>query len=405
MTKGKSGMFKSINGGDIFDDFSKKPPVVDKVEPKPLEPKVDAGSKSDAKAHPKRGMMNSMANVDILEDISHVSFRRKDLTPARLEPIRVLFAGAENCGKSTLRRHIKSIEGKAAYTLNECANTMPEIRKFIIANLRSFVNDYDRIRAAYTLDENLKTALYIMERTDSKNYQWDEEFTNRVVKLWEDKNVQRTWEQKRHEFNINDSAPYFFQNATKYNENNYSASQEDMFRFRVEGPDNVNEKLVIKDRDVILMEREKTNYMLEDSHTAAADQLDIMIYVISLSDFDQKVDKRTTMADAMEAFERDVQSPYLLGCSVIVVFNKIDILAEKIKTKDLWATFPEYSAGNDFEKAKDYITKEFINKSNDNPIKSILYTSSIDNKSVTETWEEIKKVILEKAKRKEIMQM
>jgi GTPase SAR1 family protein len=48
--------------------------------------------------------------------------------------------------------------------------------------------------------------------------------------------------------------------------------------------------------------------------------------------------------------------------NIIIVFNKIDLFREKIKTKDLRDTFPEYGGGNDYGNALEFITKKYVDK-------------------------------------------
>jgi guanine nucleotide-binding protein G(i) subunit alpha len=305
-------------------------------------------------------------------------------------------------------RHFKVLEGQRAFAESDRIVALPEIRQFIIDNLRSFVADVKRMGGKYSLPENQQTVDYIMERTDAKNYEWDDEWTNRVISLWNDPTTKKIWNTKRNEFSIDDAAPYFFENATKFTSKVYAAAQEDLLRFCLKGHEVVNAKLTIDGVETVLLETSaKRNYMLEENQNVE-ERLDVMLYVISLSEYDLKSDNEasvTKMMESLELFEQAMQSPYLLGCSIILVFNKVDIFRDKIGRKDLWATFPEYNGGNDYESALQFVTEQFMKRNSGCVIKKLLYTSAIDSEFVSSTWAEIKQVIHEKGKKKALKLM
>jgi hypothetical protein len=268
-------MLSSLTAGDIFDDIAiRKPksPRPDKIEPKPITKSAEkvttdvvAGETIDS-APQKRKMMQSVANIDIMEDISHVSFRRREMAPVKAEPIRIMFAGACESGKSTLCmfifllltfvvRHFKVLEGKRAFAESDRVNALPEIRQFIVDNLRSFIEDMSRLKAKYTNPENQKTAEFVKERTDSKNYEWNDEWTSSVTNLWTDPTSKKMYDTKRGEFNIDDAAPYFFENAHKFTTRVYAVPQEDLLRFRVKGFSVVNAALEIDGVETVLQEK------------------------------------------------------------------------------------------------------------------------------------------------------
>ena len=149
--------------------------------------------------------------------------------------------------------------------------------------------------------------------------------------------------------------------------------------------------------------------MLEENQNVE-ERLDIMLYTISLSEYDLKSDddvSLTKMREALEQFEDAMQSPYLLGCSIVVIFNKVDVFRDKIAKKDIWATFPEYNGGQDYDSALQFITDQFVQKAvnGGTVVKKVLYTSAIDSEMVQHTWKEVKQVIHEKGKKKALKLM
>lgn len=98
---------------------------------------------------------------------------------------------------------------------------------------------------------------------------------------------------------------------------------------------------------------------------------DILLYVISLSDFDEKVwedHSINRMKEALQAFEETVNQNEFSETPLIVIFNKEDLLSKKIQEKDtLKETFPEYTGGKDPVKALNFIQDMFLKNYKGNP--------------------------------------
>eukprot|EP01080_Neovahlkampfia_damariscottae_P008067 gene8067-12528_t len=95
--------------------------------------------------------------------------------------------------------------------------------------------------------------------------------------------------------------------------------------------------------------------------------VDIIIYLISLSDYDEFVYEAMVptnrMLEALDCFERTINGEWFINTPVVLLFNKQDVLEKKMKEKDaLVETFPEYKGGQDALKAQEFIMKLFKSK-------------------------------------------
>lgn len=96
-----------------------------------------------------------------------------------------------------------------------------------------------------------------------------------------------------------------------------------------------------------------------------------MIYLISLSDFDEGLYEDSTinsMQDSLETFKLTINGEHFAKTPILVLFNKIDLLEKKISEKDtLKNVFPEYKGENDPKKAEEFIVNMFISTNKGDP--------------------------------------
>jgi guanine nucleotide-binding protein G(i) subunit alpha len=98
---------------------------------------------------------------------------------------------------------------------------------------------------------------------------------------------------------------------------------------------------------------------------------DIVVYVISLSDYDEVLwedQSINRMMEALETFENSVNQDYFKDVPIVVAFNKIDLLKKKLSVKDsIKDTFGNYGGGKDYEKAIEFLKAQFLDRYKGNP--------------------------------------
>jgi len=94
-------------------------------------------------------------------------------------------------------------------------------------------------------------------------------------------------------------------------------------------------------------------------------EADILLYIVSLSDFDEVIwedQSLNRMKESLQCFDQTVNTDYFKDTPIIVVFNKEDILVEKIQKKDtLKENFPDYEGGQQPPLALEFIQNCFLN--------------------------------------------
>lgn len=191
----------------------------------------------------------------------------------------------------------------------------------------------------------------------------DEKVGKLITTLWKDAGVQATYKRKS-EYQLNDSAKYYFKKMDVIQQDGYVADINDMLRSRVRTSGIVEEVYTI-DGVVFVMydvggqrnERKKWIHCF-DSVTA-------VIFVAAISEYDQVLyeDASTNrMTEALNLFDEICNSRWFVETSMILFLNKVDLFEEKIilKEKDPKHWFPDYKGGNDSEKAKRFFQDKFI---------------------------------------------
>lgn len=88
-----------------------------------------------------------------------------------------------------------------------------------------------------------------------------------------------------------------------------------------------------------------------------------MLFVAALSSFDQVLREDETqnrMMENLELFDEIANCHWFQKRDIILFLNKSDLFKEKIMTKDLRVCFKDYTGGNDYEKAVEYVQNQFL---------------------------------------------
>jgi hypothetical protein len=103
--------------------------------------------------------------------------------------------------------------------------------------------------------------------------------------------------------------------------------------------------------------------------------VDVVIYLISLSDYDEFVYEATEstnrMLEALDCFSQTINGEWFAKTPIVLLFNKQDVLEKKMSVKDgLVDTFPEYKGlsgflinkkgGQDAKEAQKFIMDLFM---------------------------------------------
>ncbi|KAJ3741486.1 G-protein alpha subunit-domain-containing protein [Lentinula detonsa] len=124
----------------------------------------------------------------------------------------------------------------------------------------------------------------------------------------------------------------------------------------------------------------------------------MIIYVASLSDYDETCaeDSSTNrMYDSMELFDSVVHSEWFTDVPIVLLLNKTDVFAQKLRRTPLKQYFHDYTGGDNYDAGSTYIINKFLSRAR--PDTQVYLTSAVDEERILETINDIYDKYLEPA--------
>ncbi|KDQ12024.1 hypothetical protein BOTBODRAFT_57088 [Botryobasidium botryosum FD-172 SS1] len=307
---------------------------------------------------------------------------KKDRASARNE-IKMLLLGAGESGKSTVLKQMKLIhhggyndQERDSYKEIIFANTIQSMRAILEALPELGIPLHEDNDANRELVWNLP-----------QQVEWDimdPEVSEAIGALWEDDGVREAVQRSR-EFQLNDSATYYFNSLERISAQNYVPTDQDILRSRVKTTGITETMFRIGQLTYRLFdvggqrsERKKWIHCFEN--------VTAVVFLASVSEYDQVLyeDSRVNrMEESFTLFDSICNSRWFVKTSIILFLNKIDLLKEKLPTSPLVKYFPEYRGGDNYDAALEFLLAKFTSL-NQTPGKQIYahYTSATDTQQI-----------------------
>ncbi|MES1909316.1 MAG: hypothetical protein MHM6MM_002075 [Cercozoa sp. M6MM] len=315
------------------------------------------------------GSANNIGRNPVLEHQLEMD-RQRDLELKKL-----LLLGAGESGKSTLFKQMINCYGdgfseadRMSFTTVVHANTLGAM-----ATLMRKVDEYAASDPSYGLQtpeaEAAREALF-EAGTDAAV---DAALAQHIKTLWSDEGVQRVYARKS-EFQMPDSAPYFFGRVDDMAMPEYIPSRQDVLRTRVRTTGIVETSFTIDGSRFKLFdvggqrnERKKWIHCFEN--------VTAVIFVAAISEYDQVLyEDHTTnrMDEALSLFDEICNLRWFKDTAIILFLNKRDLFEQKIQQVPLTRCFEHYPHGDSRDPALAFafLTEEF-EKLNRMPNKTI----------------------------------
>ncbi|KAL9642362.1 hypothetical protein ABK040_007360 [Willaertia magna] len=332
---------------------------------------------------------------------------KKELKP--VTPKKLLLIGAGDSGKSTIFRQLRRLFGG----VNEIpAKERAKATEFIIENIIRNMICLCRALRTETLENGEH---YSKEKLQNPNLDpiitsylefsdesilnagqtWREnpEMGNNFIELWKEPSIKYCFDSYRTQYQVEESAPYYFNDLERINKSDYLPLEEDILRTRIKTTGIIEQEFVYNNQPFTLIdvggqrnERRKWLHQFQN--------VDAILYVCSLSEFDQSCYEDNTtnrMKESLELFSNYIASKHFEGVAVYLLFNKQDIFENKIKKgRSLKNTFPDYDGdASDFEKSKHYVENLYKEKDTLARVRQTLYMVALDKENLKQNIENI----------------
>ena len=315
---------------------------------------------------------------------------------------KLLLLGSGESGKTTIVKQMKIIH-KNGYSKQELymfrltviKNLIDSVRAIALA-LRLLGMEPERLESREAAD-----VLTQYEVPADANAFLPPEIGGLIQTLWTDPIIPRLLE-RRSEFYMMDNAGYFLDAAPRIAMDSYIPTQEDVLHARSktvgisETRFEMGRGLAIHLVDVGGQRSERNKWI------HCFDAVTSVIFCVALSEYDQVLledSHQNRMAESLVLFESIINSRWFQRSSIILFLNKIDIFKQKLARRPLSDYFPEYTGGDDVNKAAKYILWRFMQV---NHSKLCIYphiTQATDTTNIRLVFAAVKETILQNSLR------
>ncbi|KAJ9666844.1 Guanine nucleotide-binding protein alpha-2 subunit [Coniosporium apollinis] len=125
-----------------------------------------------------------------------------------------------------------------------------------------------------------------------------------------------------------------------------------------------------------------------------------IIFCVALSEYDQVLleeSSQNRMMESLVLFDSVVNSRWFMRTSIILFLNKVDLFKQKLARSPLGNYFPDYSGGNDVNRAAKYLLWRFnqVNRAHLNLYPHL--TQATDTSNIRLVFAAVKETILQNA--------
>lgn len=310
--------------------------------------------------------------------------------------VKLLLLGAGEAGKTTITKQLKIIHMNG-YTQEELASWKDTVISNLFICMHSLVSGATKIGVAdHILPQNAEKA----EMFKSNEYQVkrtvDQGVLEAIVELWKDPGIQEAYA-RQSEFQLYDSAAYFFEHVQRIASDNFVPNENDILRCRVvtSGIKEISfyhggVRWRIVDVGGQRNERKKWIHCFQD--------VTALIFCVAMSEYDKKLvedELVNRMHESLALFDEICNCQWFYDTNVLLFLNKSDLFKEKIQKVDLKVCFENYTGGCNYEEAVKFLKKKFtsLNPNRQKPI-YVHVTCATDTGNIRFVFNAVKDIVV-----------
>ncbi|EFX04721.1 guanine nucleotide-binding protein alpha-3 subunit [Grosmannia clavigera kw1407] len=312
---------------------------------------------------------------------------------------KILLLGSGESGKSTIVKQMKIIHLKG-YSEDELYSYRATVFKNLLECAKSVINAMREFNIEPQTENIQAYCVFLLDYSIESGPQphIDPKVGDAVRAIWDDP-VREQLMERQTEFYLMDSAEYFFQEAMRIVRPDYTPNEMDVLRARTKTTGIYETRFQMGQLSIHMFdvggqrsERKKWIHCFENVTS--------IIFCVALSEYDQVLLEESSQNRMMESlllFDSVVNSRWFMRTSIILFLNKVDIFKQKLARSPLGNYFPDYSGGNDVNKAAKYLLWRFnqVNRAHLNLYPHL--TQATDTSNIRLVFAAVKETILNNA--------
>ncbi|KAK6187161.1 hypothetical protein SNE40_005247 [Patella caerulea] len=300
-----------------------------------------------------------------------------------------LLTGAAEGGKSTLVKQMKIIHNDG-FSKHELRSFKTAVLDNLVSSMKFVLTGMGMMRINLENSKNKQYAQTIL----ACNCCYDKEYHamlpnihEALKSLWRDRGV-RLAVSKGYEFELNDSAIYYFENMERICSPKYQPSCTDVLRARVRTTGVIETCFKMNDGIIRMFDvggqRSERRKWIQ-----CFDDVRCILFVAALSCYDLTLYEDSSvnrLVESLKLFRGICNNRFFVNTAMILFMNKLDLFQDKIRNsgRHLRYFFPDYSgADHDVDSAARYVQHLFMMQNN-NPSKVIYphFTTATDTSNI-----------------------
>lgn len=313
------------------------------------------------------------------------------------------FLGTGESGKSTIVKQMKMIHN-GGFPPEEIAEYRRDVFRNISEAMQQVLQAMDKLSIRFTGEvaaDSRRYADYIKENELDWTAmdQLPGEFVQAINFLWIESGIKTLYDKLIHFSYVIDSAAYFFDEIDRIGRPGYTPNATDILKARSKttGINEVDFRsgvMNIRMLDVAgqRSERRKWIHCFENVTT--------IIFCVALSEYDQSLaeeENQNRLLESFQLFDDIINSRWFFNSTVVLFLNKTDIFRKKLKVNPLSRYFEDYTGGDDYQSATEFIRDKFLSL-NRSCLKIYPYlTCATDTNNINLVFAAVKETVLANA--------
>ncbi|GAA5971123.1 hypothetical protein JCM11641_004152 [Rhodosporidiobolus odoratus] len=277
--------------------------------------------------------------------------------------IKLLFLGAGESGKSTILKQFKLAYG-TPYTTEQREEYREVIYDNALRSMQVVIDAFDmlEIDVPPQLVEHIELLMSLGDEPELVEPAGG--LNLRVAKaidtLWSFEGARKAVNMS-HEFQLNDSAPYYFDNIARLAQSDYLPTDHDILRSRVKSTGIAEIRLEIRGTPYLLCDvggqRSERKKWIN-----CFSEVQVLIFVIAISEFNQMLYEDESVSRIVEAttlWGSIASSKWFINTSIVLFLNKTDLFQHKLHLYRLSDYLPEYEGDNNYAETTSFLARRF----------------------------------------------
>ena len=318
---------------------------------------------------------------------------------ARERIVKLLLLGAGESGKSTFVKQTKIIHGDS-YNIDELNSFTSIIHGNLLTSMVEVIKAMDKLNITLHNSSNQVCASKIINCPTPLQC-IPAEIGEKMKLLWQDDGFQECLKHAV-EYQLSDSAPYYFQRMDKILVPSYTPNEQDVLQSRVPTTGmvettftsgNVTYQLV----DVGGQRSERRKWL------HCFDDVEAVLFVVALSGYDMTLtedDTTNRMEESLNLFQAICVNKFFDSSSIVLFLNKLDLFTEKVNNtnRHLRLFFPQYTGpDHDVSAAKEFIKDQFLARNTKERIIYPHFTTATDTSNVKMVFQVVLDAIMQRS--------